>query len=139
MKRKMKRIFCVILAAAMMLAMTVSVQAARSDSFIMLYYGYHYSGTLDIGESGAWRVARATITSEELISNETSDSVSLHGLVKNMAGQTLGYLDAQKEAISNITSASDSFEHSELQNATVDYHAGYYLSSPVIKTLSVSR
>ena len=139
MKRKGKKLAGMILAVIMMMAMTVPAQAARSDSFFRLYNGYYYSGTLDILESGAWRAARATITSEAQISNEMSDSVSLNGPVFNSAGIALEYLDAQKWAESNITSASDVLEHSEIQSARVSYHAGYYLSSPVVETLSVSR
>ena len=33
----------------------------------------------------------------------------------------------------------DVLEHSEIESARVSYHAGYYLSSPVVETLSVSR
>ena len=79
MKRKGKKMVGVVLMVVMIMAMTVPAQAARSDSFITLYYGYYYSGTLDV------------------------------------------------------------LEHSEIQSARVSYHAGYYLSSPVVETLSVSR
>ena len=110
MKRKGKKMAGMILVVVMMMAMTVPAQAARSDSFITLYSGYYYSGTLDLTESGAWRAVRATVTSE-----------------------------AQKWAVSNVTSASDIVENSNLQGAEVDYHAGYYLTSTIVKTLSVSR
>ena len=139
MKRKGKKMAGIILVVVMMMAMTVPAQAARSDSFITLYSGYYYSGTLDLTESGAWRAVRATVTSEAQISNEMSDSVSLHGPVFNSAGITLEYLDAQKWAVSNVTSASDVLEHSEIQSARVSYHAGYYLTSTIVKTISVSR
>ena len=139
MKRKGKKVVGMVLMVAMIMVMTVPAQAARSNSFFRLYNGYYYSGTLDILETGAWRAVRATITSEAQISNEMSDSVSLNGPVFDSAGITLEYLDAQKWATSNVTSASDIVENSNLQGAEVDYHAGYYLSSPVVKTLSVNR
>ena len=139
MKRKGKKMAGMILVIVMMMAMTVPAQAARSDSFITLYSGYYYSGTLDLTESGAWRAVRATVTSEAQISNEMSDSVSLNGQVFNSVGKRIGYLDAQKWAVSNVTSASDVLEHSEIQSAKVEYHAGYYLTSTIVKTLSVSR
>ena len=81
MKRKGKKMVGMVLMVVMIMAMTVPAQAARSDSFITLYYGYYYSGTLDLTESGAWRAVKATVTSEAQISNEMSDSVSLNGPV----------------------------------------------------------